>query len=300
MGVSIAEKYPEAKALFDQAKTILGWDLLEACKTGPEDKLRQTDVAQPALYVTGCAAAKVLQAQGIQPQAAAGHSIGEYAALVTAGVFDFAQGLELVRERGKLMASAGSSRPGGMAAILGLSPDQARAVCAQAQDAGVVVAVNFNSPEQVVIAGERAAVDKAAQLAPAAGAKRVIPLNVSGAFHSPLMADAAKVMRGLLEKVSFKDAAVPVAMNVDGQVRRGAAEIREALCRQLDSAVEWVKAMEMLKAQGMTVFVECGSGRVLSGLLRRIDKQLQAHATESAEAIAQTVDALSLSGKGAS
>lgn len=300
MGVSLAEQFPEARALFNQASERLGWDLFQVCQTGSEDRLRQTDIAQPALYVTGCAAAAVLASKGLQAHAVAGHSIGEYAALATAGVFDFAAGLDLVKERGRLMAEVGQTRPGAMAAILGLTPDQARDLCQKASSAGVVVAVNFNSPEQVVIAGEKAGVEEAGKLAPTVGAKRVIPLNVSGAFHSPLMADAAATMKAVIEKVSFRDAAMPVVMNVDGQARQTAATIKEALSRQLASAVEWVKSVEALKGLGITVFVECGSGKVLSGLLRRIDKQLQSYSTESAEALNQGIEALSASGKGTS
>lgn len=300
MGVAAAEKYPAAAELYSKASAILGWDLLDTCRKGPEDHLRQTHIAQPALFVTGCAAAAVLKSSGLAPEAVAGHSIGEYAALWSAGVISFEEGLRLVAERGRLMHEAGQKRPGSMAAILGLTSDQARGLCKQAELSGVVVAVNFNSPEQVVIAGEQAAVAKVVELAPAAGAKRVIPLNVSGAFHSPLMAEAATAMRQALDRVAFQNASSPIVMNADGGLHSKAQDIKEVLARQLDSPVEWVRSMETLKSQGFTVFVECGSGRVLSGLLKRIDKQLQAYSTESTEAIDQTLSSLSLSQRGAS
>lgn len=298
MGIALADRFPLARRHFDTASRVLGWDLYEACRQGPEDRLRQTDVAQPALYVTGVAAAAVLQSMEIQPAAMAGHSIGEYAALAVAGVFSFEEGLRLVRERGRLMQEAGTAHPGGMAAILGLSGEQVESCCAQARSEGVCVAVNFNTPEQIVIAGDKKAVEKASALASALGAKRVIALNVFGAFHSPLMSEAAQTMRQVLAKTVFHDAAIPVAMNVDGQLRHLAGEIQESLSRQLDSAVQWVKVIEALRSSGITIFVECGSGRVLSGLLRRIDKQLQAYSTETGEALTQVADALGTVRKG--
>jgi [acyl-carrier-protein] S-malonyltransferase len=298
MGVSVAERFPEARAVFDQAGQVLGWDLLLACREGPEERLRQTDVAQPALYVTGYAAYAALRANGIQPDAVAGHSIGEYAALAAADVFGFAEGLALVKERGRLMQEAAKAHPGTMAAVLGLTVEQLKTLCQEAAGAGVCVPVNMNSPEQIVIAGERTAVEKVSVLASAQGAKRVIPLNVSGAFHSPLMKDAAQAMREKLAGMTFKDGAIPVAMNVDGKLHTGAQEIQEALGRQLDSPVEWVRTVETLKGAGCSVFVECGAGRVLSGLLRRIDKQLQSYVTETAEAVLEAAQALNTVGKG--
>jgi len=285
MGVAVAEKFPQARAVFDQANHLLGWDLFQACKEGPEDRLRQTDVAQPALYVAGYAAFAVLRSLDIQPEGFAGHSIGEYAALAAAGVFSFEQGLKLVQERGRLMHEASQKRPGGMVAVLGLASEKVSEICRQAESEGVCVPVNYNSPEQIIIAGEKKAVEKVAALAPAAGAKRVIPLNVSGAFHSPLMSEAADALRSVLAQVQFKNAAGPVAMNADGQLQTQAAAIQDRLARQLNSPVQWVKSMEAMKANGFTTFIECGAGRVLSGLLRRIDKQLQVFSTETPEAI---------------
>jgi len=292
MGISLAERFPESKELFDRASQLLGWDLFEACKTGPEDRLRQTDIAQPALYVTGYAAYTVLKAQGLMPDVVAGHSIGEYAALAAANVFGFGEGLALVRERGRLMQDAAQKRPGAMAALLGLSPEQAKAVCAEASATGVCVAVNFNSPEQVVIAGDKAGVEKASALATAAGAKRVIALNVSGAFHSPLMEEAAESMKDLIGKVRFERPSIPVAMNVDGQMHEDPREIQSQLSLQLDHAVLWVDCVNSLKAFGSTLFVECGSGRVLSGLIRRIDKQLTVASTETVEALQEAANLL--------
>lgn len=291
MGVALADSYAEAASLYKEAQQVLGWDLLQACKEGPEERLRQTDVAQPALYVTGYVAAAILRAHGIAPEAVAGHSIGEYAALAAAGVFSFSDGLRLVRERGRLMQAAAQARPGGMVAVLGLARPDLATLCESIQSQyGVCVPVNFNSPEQIVVAGLRPAVDAFAAQATAKGAKRVIPLNVAGAFHSPLMMEAAQAMKGELTKVAFKNAACPVAMNVDGRVRQEASDIQAALAQQLDHSVEWVKSIESLRAIGCDGFVECGSGRVLSGLLKRIDKQAQSYSTESVEATQQVLD----------
>ncbi len=281
MGVALAEQFAEARSAFEQASRVLDWDLLQACKEGPEDRLRQTDVAQPALYVTGYAAFAVLRSLGIAPDAVAGHSIGEYAALASAGVFGFTEGLDLVRERGRLMQAAAQERPGGMVAILGLSRETLQAICDAVQAAqGTCVPVNFNSPEQIVVAGEKKAIEAVSAAASEKGAKRVIPLNVAGAFHSPLMGEAAVRMKKHLSHVPFRDAACPVAMNVDGQCRQKAGEIQAALAQQLDHSVEWVKSIDALKGLGCSVFVECGPGRILIGLVKKIDRSLEVHTTE--------------------
>ncbi len=298
MGVSLADQIPEVAALYRRSSEILGWNLLDACRLGPDERLRQTDVAQPALYVSGYAAGVALIAQGVHAEAAAGHSIGEYAALATAGVFSFEEGLKLVRERSRLMAEAGTRRPGGMIAVLGLTAELAESCCGEARSDGVCQCVNFNSLEQIVIAGERKAVDRAAALATARGAKRVIPLNVSGAFHSSLMIEAGEGMMVELRKIAFRDARMPIAMNVDGALRNEGDPIRQALESQLASPVEWVKTIQALKSAGFTAFVECGAGRVLSGLLRRIDKQLESYSTETMEAFAETVQAMTVVEKG--
>ncbi len=281
MGVSMAERWPEAKAVFDQASQVLGWDLLNVCREGPEDKLRQTDMAQPALYVSGYAASVALKSAGVSADAVAGHSIGEYAALAAAGVFGFGEGLALVRERGRLMQEAAKVHPGSMAAVLGLTEEIVVSLCQKASKDGICVPVNFNSPEQIVVAGEAAAITRLSDLAAEAGAKRVMALNVSGAFHSPLMESAAVAMRDMLMKIPFRDAAIPVAMNVDGKIHREGRDIQDALSRQLDSAVRWTACIQALKSEGCVIFVESGPGKVLSGLLRRIDKGLELYNKEA-------------------
>ena len=298
MGSALVEYAPAVNTYFDQASSVLGWDMLQVCREGPEEKLKQTDVAQPALYVTGYAACMALESQGVKPDAATGHSIGEYAALAAAQVFSFVDGLKLVQERARLMRDAGQAHPGSMMAILGLDGEQVKAVCQDASAKGVCVAVNFNSPEQTVIAGEVTALEEVARLAPARGAKRVIPLNVAGAFHSPLMAEAAQGMRDVLRKTVFKKAAVPVVMNADGKSHQEPEDIRRQLELQLDHPVLWVTSIETLKAEGVKTFIECGSGRVLTGLLRRIDRELTGFATDTAEAMKQAGDASAASKKG--
>ncbi len=299
MGVALAERFSEARTAFEQASKVLDWDLLQACKEGPDERLRQTDVAQPALYVTGFAAFSILRSLGIQPEATAGHSIGEYAALAAAGAFSFTEGLDLVRERASLMHTAAQEHPGGMAAILGMTREALQTLCDEIQAShGVCVPVNFNSPEQIVVAGEKKAIEALSAAAPVKGAKRVIPLNVSGAFHSSLMKEAAIHMKQRLSQVDFQKVACPVFMNVDGQLREDAAPIKIALSQQMDHPVEWVRTIETMKAAAFTTFVECGSGRVLSGLLRRIDKQLQSYSTETPEALEEVRNALATTRKG--
>ncbi len=298
MGVALAERFPDASDAFEKASQVLDWDLLKICKEGSEDQLRQTDIAQPALYVTGYSVFAVLRSLGVVPEAVAGHSIGEYAALAAAGVFGFTEGLDLVRQRGLLMKTAAEEHPGGMVAVLGLSREAIEVMCKNVQEAhGTCVPVNFNSPEQIVVAGEKKAIE-AFSAAAVEGAKRVIPLNVSGAFHSPLMRDAAMRMKANLSQVSFKDATCPVVMNVDGQCHQDAVSIQAALAQQLDHSVEWVKSIESLKSIHCDTFVECGSGRVLSGLLRRIDKQLKSFSTETLEALEEVQNSLSMIRKG--
>jgi [acyl-carrier-protein] S-malonyltransferase len=299
MGVALAEAYPEARTAFEQAAQVLDWDLLKACQEGPEDRLRETEIAQPALYVTGYSAFAVLRSFGIQPDAVAGHSIGEYSALAAAGVFGYTEGLDLVRERGKLMQAAGTEHPGGMVAVVGLARETLEKLCEAIQATyGVCVPANFNSPEQVVVSGEKKAMEALSAAASQAGAKRVIPLNVSGAFHSPFMSEAAIRMKKFLSHIAFRDAVCPVVMNVDGQSRQKASDIQAALAQQLDHSVEWVKTIETLKALGCATFVECGPGRVLSGLNRRIDKEIRSYSTETQESLEDVKSAFTITRKG--
>ena len=272
MGRALAEAFPEAQAAFDEADQALGFALRDVMWNGPEETLKATENAQPALLAHGVAALRVVTARGLAPAFAAGHSLGEYAAHVAAGSLDYADALRVVRRRGELMAEAGRVRPGAMAAVLGLAGDRVEEVCAAvtAQGAGTVVAANFNSPGQVVISGEVAAVEAALPALKEAGAKRALRLPVSGAFHSPLMGPAAEGLVAALSAVTVNDARCPVIANVDARPVTRAEEIRDRLGRQLLGAVRWEESMRHLVGQDVAAFVELGSGKVLRGLLKQV------------------------------
>jgi [acyl-carrier-protein] S-malonyltransferase len=272
MGKALADTFPEAKATFDEADAALGFALTGIMWNGPEDALKATENAQPALLAHSVAALRVVAARGVTPAAAAGHSLGEYSAHVAAGSLAFADAIRLVRRRGELMAEAGRIRPGAMAAILGLEGAVAEAACAgvTAAGRGTVVPAKFNSPGQVVISGEIDAVEAAMVACREAGAKRAIRLPVSGAFHSPLMGPAAEGLVAALAAVTVNDARCPVIANVDARPVTAAADIRDRLGRQLLGAVRWEESMRHLVAEGIGGFVELGAGKVLRGLLRQI------------------------------
>ena len=273
MGAELYRYVEATRALFDKANEVLGFDLARLCFEGPEEELRQTINTQPALYVTSCAALVALKSRvDVQPFAVAGHSVGEYAALYAAGATDFETGLKLVHRRAELMQQAAERRPGTMAAILGLEPDVVREVCEAARPAGVVAVANYNCPGQIVISGEVAAVERAGDLAKERGAKRVIPLAVSGAFHSPLMVSAGDALYPALREAVFQQASVPVVVNVTAEYNKSGADFAPFLTMQVSGSVRWEESMRLLLADGVTRFVELGSGDVLAGLLRRIDK----------------------------
>lgn len=272
MGRALAEAHPEARAAFDEADRVLGFALTDIMWNGPEDALKRTENAQPALLTHSIAAWRVATARGLKAGYAAGHSLGEYSAHVAAGSLAYADALRLVRRRGELMAEAGDQRPGTMAAILGLAGAAVDAACAavRASGKGEVVAANFNSPGQVVISGEIDAVEAAMAACKEAGAKRAVRLPVAGAFHSPLMAHAAAGLGEALARTPVADAAYPVVSNVDALPVTDAAAIRDRLARQLLGAVRWEQSMGALLAANVTGFVELGTGRVLRGLLKSI------------------------------
>ena len=277
MGADLAERFPEAQARFDEADAVLGFSLTDAMFGRGADadeaaeRLKQTEITQPALYVHSLAAAAVLDARGVRPGMAAGHSLGEYSALAACGACSFADGLRIVRTRGLLMARAGDGRPGTMAAVLGLDDDVVERVCAEASDGGegVVVAANYNAPGQVVISGDPAAIDRAVEGAKAAGARRALPLPVSGAFHSPLMEEARAELGVALEAVDWQRPRCPVYLNVTAQPTTDPAEIRARLLEQLTAPVRWSQTLQAMQAGGAERFVEVGTGAVLSGLVKR-------------------------------
>lgn len=283
MGREFAERYPElVDRYFKPADEILGYGLSDLCFNGPEEALRQTDNTQPAIFLVSMAILDLLRAKGITPQAAVGHSLGEYSALVCAGVLRFEDALRLVRRRGELMAAVNERTPGAMAAVMGLAPDQVDRVCAAARDegAGVVEAANYNTPEQTVISGEAEAVRRAVALAKAAGAERVVMLQVGAPFHCSLMNDMGSEFAAELDKYQFADPTIPVIANVTGDYVRTAAEVKEALRRQVAGSVRWTATMQRLSADGYDTFVEVGPGRVLTGMNLKINPELPAYGTE--------------------
>ena len=283
MGREFAERYPElVERYFKPADDILGYGLTELCFNGPEEALRRTDNTQPAIFLVSMAILDLLRKQGVRPEAAVGHSLGEYSALVCAGVLRFEDALRLVRRRGELMAAVNQRTPGAMAAVLGLAPDQVDAVCTAARDegAGVVEAANYNTPEQTVISGEAGAVQRAIALAKEAGAERVVPLQVGAPFHCSLMDDMGAEFAAELDKYHFADPQIPVIANVAGDYVRTAAEVKDALRRQVAGSVRWTATMQRLAADGYDTFIEVGPGRVLTGMNMKINPDLPAYGSE--------------------
>jgi [acyl-carrier-protein] S-malonyltransferase len=283
MGQDLYEAYPEARAIFDQADDILGLALSELCFNGPEERLSDTINTQPAIFATSVALLRVLGSDKLPvPGFVAGHSLGEYSALFAAGAMDFAAGLQLVMERGRLMKEAGQRSPGGMAAVLGLEIEIVDQVCRQAREetGGVIQVANYNSPGQIVISGDFRTRDVAVELAQAEGAKKVIPLAVSIAAHSPLMECIVDEFRQAVEAVEFRRPALPVVANVSAMPLEGVDAIREELVQQLTSPVRWIESIQYMVGQGVAEFVEIGPKDVLTKLMRRIDKSVQAMSGE--------------------
>jgi [acyl-carrier-protein] S-malonyltransferase len=273
---ALAAAEPIVGRCFAEASDALGYDLWQVVSSGPEERLNATERTQPALLAAGIAVWRVWQQRGApQPVALAGHSLGEYTALVAAGSIGFADALRLVEFRGQAMQAAVPAGTGAMAAILGLDDEAVRAACAESAQGAVVSAVNFNSPGQVVIAGEKAAVERAIEACKAKGAKRAVPLPVSVPSHCALMRPAADRLAERLAGIAVAAPALPVVHNVDVASHSDPAAIRRALVAQLHSPVRWVECVQALKARGATRLVECGPGKVLAGLTKRIDKEVE-------------------------
>lgn len=275
MGKSLADAFPVARDVFAEADEALGFPLSQLCFEGPEEELKLTQNTQPALVATSAAALAVLRQQGIAPDFVAGHSLGEYSALVAAGSLLLADALRLVRRRGQYMQEAVPTGVGGMAALLKLPDGALESILAQAAQGQIVTAANLNSPDQIVIAGHKEAVERAMELAKEAGAKRAVALPVSAPFHCPLMTPAQERLRADLNGTPFHDLAVPLVNNVDAALVRTGAEAREGLYRQVPSPVRWADSVRRLAAEGVTRFIEVGAGGVLTGLLRNIDADRQ-------------------------
>jgi len=287
MGRDLAERWAEAREVFEAADRGLGVALSALCWQGPEQTLRLTENTQPALLAHSIAAWRVLAAAGVRVDAAAGHSLGEYSAVVAAGGLGLEDALAAVRLRGRLMQQAAPVGAGAMAAVVGLDDEQVVAACADATAAGegVVVAANFNSPGQVVIAGDAAAVDRAIARCSELGARRALPLPVSAPFHSPLMAPAREGLEPTLRELRFAPLAFPVYRNVDAAPVASPDEVRDGLIRQVDAPVRWRATVERMRADGFDTFLEVGTGNVLSGLVRRIDRDARCLAAGTVESI---------------
>lgn len=271
MGKSLAQEFPAARRVFEAADEALGMSLSRLCFEGPDDKLRLTENQQPALLTVSVAAFAVLEEKGWQPDYVAGHSLGEYSALVAARSLCFADALRLVRKRGRLMQTAVPEGGGAMAALLKMPPDKLDAVLTKAADGEVVTAANLNSADQIVIAGHAAAVSRAIELARGAGARRAMLLPVSAPFHCPLMVPAQQELRADLDAVEFRDLICPLVNNWQAREIRSGAEAREGLYQQIPNPVRWAESMRHLAAQGVTRAVEVGPGSVLTGLLRCVE-----------------------------
>ncbi|HEV1288037.1 MAG TPA: ACP S-malonyltransferase [Bryobacteraceae bacterium] len=274
MGKSLAEYYPEAATVFEEADAALGFSLSKLCFEGPEEALKLTENTQPALLTVSVAAHAVLRAKGVAADYVAGHSLGEYSALVAAGSLAFADAVRLVRKRGQYMQAAVPAGVGAMAALLKLPLEKLDGVLAEAAQGEVVTAANLNSPDQIVIAGHAGAVNRACELAKAAGAKRAVILPVSAPFHCPLMKPAQEKLKVDLDATEFRDLRVPLVNNWQGREIRTGAEGREGLFQQVPNPVRWTDSIRLLAANGVTRFVEVGAGGVLTGLLRSIDPSL--------------------------
>jgi [acyl-carrier-protein] S-malonyltransferase len=298
MGRALMEAFPEARAVFDEADAALGFALSKLCFEGPKEELTLTANAQPAILTTSIAALRALQARvAIEPAAVAGHSLGEYSALVAAGALALADAVRLVHLRGQLMQEAVAPGVGAMAAVLGLGGDDVAAACAEAAGAEVVSPANLNGGGQVVIAGHKAAVERACAAVKARGAKRTIPLAVSAPFHCALMQPAADQLARALEQVPVAAPAVPVVTNVEAAPNQDPARVRELLARQVTAPVRWEESVNRLVAMGVGAAVELGEGVVLAGLVRRIAPALVVHPAGKPEEIAALVASGAVGGK---
>jgi [acyl-carrier-protein] S-malonyltransferase len=273
MGADFIAKFDLAKKRFAQANEIVGRDIQTLCLEGPREELTATRNTQPALFTVESVCCDLLKENGIEPACVLGHSLGEYAALYAAGVFSFEDGLRVVARRGELMARAGEKNPGTMAAVLGLEKQRISDILAQV-GSGVVAPANENSPEQTVISGEIPAVNEACEKLIQAGAKRVVPLPVSGAFHSPLMQDAADELAAVLGEISLNRAVCPIVCNVTADERRDPDELRELLVKQLTAPVRWSDSMAYIESRDLTSCIEAGPGAVLKGLARKTSKSI--------------------------
>ncbi len=290
MGRDLAEAFAESRQVFDQANAALGFSMSDMCYTASLEELKQTENTQPAILTVSVAAYRALEKRGVIPDFVAGHSLGEYSALVAAGGLDFSAAVKLVRARGRYMQEAVPAGEGAMAAILGLPPAEVLEICKKAADHEVVSPANLNSPEQTVISGNAAAVKRAVEIASQSGAKRAVILPVSAPFHCLLMAPAQKRLEPDLRAANFTALIIPLITNVDAEAIATGDEAREALIRQVTSPVRWLDSVHEMIESGVTIFVEVGPGKVLSGLMRQIDRSVRSLNVEDAASLQATID----------
>jgi [acyl-carrier-protein] S-malonyltransferase len=292
MGKDLAEKYPAARQTFAEADEALGYKLSQICFEGPEDQLRLTEITQPAILTTAIAALRVLETRVPKASFVAGHSLGEYSAHVASGTFAFADAVRTVRNRGKYMQEAVPVGVGAMAAVLGMDLASVEAVCRDAAQGEVCQAANINSPEQIVISGNTAAVERAAKLADERGAKRAKLLPVSAPFHCSLMKPAQDRLEADLNALKMQKPVYPVACNVDAELVADDLRARDTLVRQVTGSVKWEQCMRLLIAQGVKTFIEVGPGKVLCGLMRQIDRSKTCVNVGDDSSLAKTVELL--------
>jgi [acyl-carrier-protein] S-malonyltransferase len=290
MGKELAEKYPAAKAVFDEADKALGISVSKLCFEGTEDELKLTANTQPCILTVSVAVHRVLAEKGVTPDYVAGHSLGEYSALVAAGSLGFADGVKLVRKRGTYMQDAVPAGQGAMAAIMGLSPADVLDVCKRVAEGEICAPANLNSPEQTVISGHAGAVKRAVEMASQKGAKRAVMLAVSAPFHSALMMPAQEKLEKDLKVTTFGELQVPLVTNVDADTIRSGDEARSALVRQVSMPVRWEESMRMLLDEGVNTFVEVGPGRVLTGLMRQIERSVATLNVEDEKSLTATIE----------
>jgi [acyl-carrier-protein] S-malonyltransferase len=290
MGKEFAALYPVARETFDEADAALGYTLSQLCFNGPEEQLKLTEVTQPAILTVSVAAFRVVQSTGINPSYVAGHSLGEYSAHVAAGTLSFADAVRTVRNRGKYMQEAVAVGVGAMAAVLGMPPEKVQTICEEVAQGEVCQAANLNSPDQTVISGAKAAVERATELAKHRGAKRAIMLPVSAPFHCAQMQPAQDRLAADLQALHFRTPEVPIMCNVDAALVTTVEQSREALIRQVTGAVQWDKSMRALAALGVKDFVEVGPGRVLCGLMRQIDRSRTCVSVEDEASLQKTLN----------
>ena len=294
MAKDFIENFAESKEVFDLASDILGYDLAQLCMHGPAEKLNMTENTQPAILAASIAVLRPLERRGLSAAAAAGHSLGEYTAITAAGGFALKDAIALVQKRGRYMQEAVPEGAGLMAAILGMDRAAVEKTCLDAAKNGIVAPANYNSPGQIVIAGEKIAVEKAMELAKTAGARKVVPLMVSVPSHCPMMKQAGDRLAQELDKVAINELRIPIVNNADAKFIRTAAELKPSLVRQISSPLYWEDSINRMAAEGFDTFVEIGPGKVLSGLVKRIAKDAKVLNVEDQKSMGETLSSLGM------